>query len=408
MRRNERIERIQHGLKEAQLDAIVCALPSHVLLLSGYWPVTGASIGIATSEGRVFLLVPDDEEELAQSGWADAILKFQPASPDDLRSILESVSKPLAEAAKHLGITSARIGYENGAASEPASYVAMYLYGASMLQLLGETLPSATLESANSLLANLAAIKTSQEIECIRATCRIAEKAFAHGASGLRVGLKETEVAVHFRLPLSIEGTGIGRIARADGFMFCMSGQNAAEAGGAYARSRARPLRNGDLVLVHCNSYADGYWSDITRTYVLGQPNQQQRKIYDAVFEARQAALAAIRPGIAAGEVDRAARGTLTEHGFGKEFKHATGHGVGFAAISHDARPRIHSQSEELLETGMVFNVEPAIYRAGFGGIRHCDMVAVTENGVELLTPFQPRLQDLIISPNNNVATDIP
>src|SRR5436305_14144712 len=111
MRRNERIERIQHGLKEAQLDAIVCALPSHVLLLSGYWPVIGASIGIATSEGRVFLLVPDDEEELAHSGWADAILKFQPASPDDLRSTRESVSKPLAEAAKHLGITSARIGH---------------------------------------------------------------------------------------------------------------------------------------------------------------------------------------------------------------------------------------------------------------------------------------------------------
>ena len=89
-----------------------------------------------------------------------------------------------------------------------------------------------------------------------------------------------------------------------------------------------------------------------------------------------------------ASEVDRAARETLKAYGFEKEFKHPTGHGVGFSAISHNARPRIHPQSKEVLEPGMVFNIEPAVYIEGYGGIRHCDMVAITDTGVEVLTPF--------------------
>jgi Xaa-Pro aminopeptidase len=149
-------------------------------------------------------------------------------------------------------------------------------------------------------------------------------------------------------------------------------------------------------VLTHCNSYADGYWTDITRTYCIGPLGERQRGMYEAVFAAREAALEAIRPGVKASAVDRAAREVMRAHGLGREFKHATGHGVGFAAINHNALPRLHPASPEILETGMVFNVEPAAYISGFGGLRQCDMVAVTPNGVELLTPFQSAVQELI------------
>ncbi|HET7750221.1 MAG TPA: Xaa-Pro peptidase family protein [Terriglobales bacterium] len=400
MRDHDRVDRIRRGLQRVQLDAILCTLPDYVLLLSGYWPVIGASIAIATSEGRICLIVPEDEEELARSGWADEIRTFRPGRLDKLQSTSEAAFRALQSCANDLGITHARIGYEHGAASEPASYVAMYLYGASIVQLLIEALPSAALVGADTLLAIWAMLKTPNEVNRIRAACAIAEKAFAWGAPRLRAGLSETEAAALFRSRLSA-GTGRNGVIRADGFAFCMSGLNSAKAAGAFALSRARKIQRGDLALVHCNSYADGYWTDITRTYSLGRPDEQREKIYRAILEARVAALAAIRPGVRASAVDHAARSILGAHGFDKEFSHSTGHGIGFAAIAHNARPRIHPKSEEQLQQGMVFNVEPAVYIEGWGGIRHCDMVTVTESGAEVLTPFQSRIEDLIVDPRD-------
>jgi len=402
MRDADRIDRIRHGLRRVQLDAILCTLPDYVLLLSGYWPVLGASIAIATSEGKICLIVPEDEHELARTGWADEIRTFRPGRLDKLQSTSEAAFQALQACAQEMGVTHARIGYEHGAATEPASYVGMHLYGASIVQLLIEALPSAALVGADTLLAVWAMLKTQHEVERIRTACRLAEHAFTWGATRIRPGLSETEIAALFRGRLS-QGSGTNGIARADGFAFCMSGPNAAKASGAYALSRSRKVQYGELALVHCNSYADGYWTDITRTYSLGMVNDGARKIYQAVFEARAAALAAIRPGARASAVDHAARSILGAHGFESEFSHSTGHGVGFAAITHNARPRLHPKSEELLQEGMVFNVEPAVYIPNWGGIRHCDMVTVSATGAEVLTPFQSQLDDLIVGQRQNL-----
>lgn len=178
-------------------------------------------------------------------------------------------------------------------------------------------------------------------------------------------------------------------------FAYCMSGPDAYEAFAAYQRSRSRGIEKGDLVLLHCNSCVDGFWTDITRTFVVGEADARQRKIFDAIFAAREAALKAIRPGASGAQVDAAAREVMRDHGFEKAFKHPTGHGVGFVAIDHNARPRIHPVSEDVLEVGMVFNVEPGIYIKGVGGARHCDMVVVTDNGYELLTDFLSRAQSV-------------
>jgi Xaa-Pro aminopeptidase len=130
--------------------------------------------------------------------------------------------------------------------------------------------------------------------------------------------------------------------------------------------------------------------------YLLsGLMDDRARELFDAVLAARRAALAAIAPGVPAREVDRAARDVLAQHGLGHSFPHGTGHGVGFAAIDHQATPRIHPASEDVLEKGMVFNLEPAVYLEGWGGVRHCDMVAVTSDGAELLTAFQSGLEEL-------------
>lgn len=379
------------------MDVIVCTLPANVLLLSGYWPVVGTSVAIATREGALYLLVPEDEAELAARGRADEVQTFAPGALAELRAATEAVRAPLCETLKRIGVERGSVvGHEAEACFEPASYVALHLYGTSLYRILAHEFPFTAILPADELLAQQRAVLTPVELRRVRAACRLAGGAFLCGARSLRAGWQETEVAAQFRAPLSALETN-EEIARADGFVFCMSGPNAAEAYAAYQRSRARKIAPGDLALVHCNSYADGYWTDITRTFVVGAMDERKRRMYDAIFAARFAALEAIGPGVKAAEVDAAARAVLDERGFGAEFKHGLGHGVGFAAINHNAPPRLHPKSRDVLATGMVFNIEPAIYVAGFGGIRHCDMVVVTEAGADVLTPFQSLVEELTI-----------
>jgi Xaa-Pro aminopeptidase len=211
--------------------------------------------------------------------------------------------------------------------------------------------------------------------------------------------MSEAEAAGNFRWRLMAGEPHLLDSGRIDGFFYCMSGANGAEARRAHQRSRAKMIQSGDLVVCHCNSYVDGYWTDITRTYCMGSPNDKQRKMYEAVGAVREIVLGAIRPGVRAAEVDHAARQTMGALGFGEAFSTPLGHGVGFGAIDHTARPVLHPASEDVLEEGQVFNVEPGIYlegEAGKGGMRHCDLVAVTRQGVEQLTPFHTEMREWV------------
>jgi Xaa-Pro aminopeptidase len=395
--RCDRLERVQAALAEHGLSALVCSHNLNVLLLSGYWPVTGVALVIATAEPRVVLLVPEDEEELAARGWADEIRTFKPASLDSLRDCCSRLLDALAEALPPLLPEHARIGYEAGVGYLPASYVSQQTYGCMLPGVLNKAAPSATPLPADDMLRALRMRPTRWERQRIRTACDIAGEAFRHGAPMLIPGMAEENAVLPFRNALCLAGTRHAEVARADGFFYCMSGPDAARAHAAFQQSRRRPLQVGEPVLVHCNSYADGYWTDLTRTYVLGEPDERLSRMFDVVLAARTAALDAIRPGVAASEVDRAARSVLADAGYGDAFRHPTGHGVGFSAINHDEWPRIHPCSDRVLEEGMVFNVEPGIYISGYGGIRDCNMVAVTGDGHELLTPFHLRKSDWCI-----------
>jgi Xaa-Pro aminopeptidase len=392
---DERISRIVDMLEHRGLDGVVCFLPTNVLLLSGYWPVVGTAIAIASRRGKISLVVPADELVLAERGWAHEIHIFESGSLQTMHRAIDGARRPLVEALRGLGLMRGRLGIESGPAFEPASYAAMHFYGISLRDLLWDLATTATTIPADTLLAQLRSCPTPGELAQIRIATEIAARAYRAGADMVEVGQREYRVAAGFRAPLyDIDDD---RVARADGYAFCMSGPNSAHAYGAYARSRNRKVEAGDFLLVHCNSYADGYWTDITRTYCLGEPREEQLRMYEAVMAARDAAFAAIAPGVLASAVDRAARDEIDRRGFAGAFRHATGHGVGFAAIDHSAIPRIHPQSSDRLEPGMVFNVEPAIYLEGLGGLRHCDMVAVTEDGMELLTPFHGVLAELTL-----------
>ncbi len=377
----ERIERLQAGMKETGLDALVCTLPADVLLLTGYFPVVGTSVALATRDCEVLLLVPEDEQDLAEC-CADHMVTMKSGDSGEVRRRLS----------ENFHLHGKVIGFQCGECYEPASYISMHLYSEALLSVLD----GANLRPADQLLSRMKAVLTPIELDRLRRACRIAAIAFELGRKSLAPGLKETEAAAHFESPLTTVGTGFEGVERAAGEVSCMSGVNSAKAWGAYARSRAREIEVADLALVHCNSHADGYWTDITRTYCMEPAGDRQCRIYDWVFEARRAALDRIAPGVKASDVDAAARDVMRSHGVASAFKHGTGHGVGFNAIDQHALPRVDSNSPDRLESGMVFNVEPALYFEGFGGVRHCDMVGVTESGVEVLTPFQSRLEDLV------------
>lgn len=384
----------EHGM-----SALVCTHNLNVLLVSGFWPVTGNAIAVVTGEPRVALVVPEDARELASLGWADRIDTYQLGSLDKLEAVpaglfgtVEAILRPLAGGLEKIGI-------EMGPAHLPAGYASLHVYGDALRARLAQTFPDTALAAADDLLAGQRMQATPLELQRIRTSCGIAAEAYRRGFAELRPGVPESDAVIAFRRAFAERATREPSVCRADSFFYCMSGPNAAGAWAAFQQSRSTPLARGVPLLVHCNSYADGYWTDLTRTYVLGKPDEHLRRIFFALARARDAALAVIRPGVPVREVDRAAREVLEQAGFGAAFKHALGHGVGFAAIDHNEPPRIHPASHEVLEEGMVFNVEPGIYIDGWGGARDCNMVAVGATGCELLSPFQQSPDEWCIRP---------
>ncbi len=390
----EREGRIAAALKESNLDALLCAVPSHVLMLTGYWPVMGNTVALLTKDGEAHLLLPEDEKEIAAQLSSARCTGFSPGSLSEITNSEKAIAQPLTSLVRSLGLDHARIGVELRGSLYPISYLAQFRYGPALLDILRNAFPHSSQIPADDLLNRLSMTKTARELDRLRLSCGMAKAAYQSGSEALQIGLQEPTAAELFRTGFAKSQLRNGATRR-DAFFFCMSGVNSAIAYAAYARTRERVIEPGDLVMIHCNSNADGYWTDITRTYTCSAPDAKQKEMRAAILEARAAALSRVAPGVPASDVDKAARDVLTGRGFGKEFKHATGHGVCFAASNHDAIPRVHPKSTDVLETGMTFNIEPAIYIQGYGGMRHCDVVAVTSSGVEVLTDFQNVASDL-------------
>jgi Xaa-Pro aminopeptidase len=152
-------------------------------------------------------------------------------------------------------------------------------------------------------------------------------------------------------------------------------------------------MRAGDLVVLDFGGVYGGYCVDLTRTVALGTPDSEMVRVYGAVLEAQKAAIAAVKPGVRAGDIDAAARETLGRHQLAEAFGHSTGHGLG---VEIHETPRIGPRREATgsapappdvaIEPGMVFTIEPGAYLPGWGGVRIEDDVLVTSDGVEVLT----------------------
>jgi Xaa-Pro dipeptidase len=382
---NERIERICVEMRQQGLDALVCRLPHNVLLLSGYWPVLADSVVIFPLKGDPALIVPEGEEAIARAGWVDDIRPFKPVTLEKLSDSVTETRPILSEAAHRLGLSGARIGYEGNLDSIPASYGEVIAPLPYIEELYRRAFRGSVLVDATPLLRRLRQVKTVQEIKRIRLAHEITTFGFEAAKGLIRPGLRESELAAAVQAAVVARGTGYRDASRVGAYAFVMSGPNGAKAHLQFQQTSDRAIEQGDFVLVHLNSYTDGYWTDVTRTFVVGLPNERQRDIYTAVLSGLEAGLGAIRAGVGAAEVDAAARNILQARGYGEEFKHGLGHGVGFKAIYHSEPPVLHPMSSDVLQVGMVHNVETGIYTNDLG-LRIAEVVVDRQDGVEMLT----------------------
>jgi Xaa-Pro aminopeptidase len=382
----ERRRLLLSELAKDQLAALVCFAPEDVLLVSGYWPVMSSSVAVLRRDGEVHVILPEDELELAGASAKADFIAYQPETLERLSTVTEALEEPMKRLAERVPLGSGSVGVLLNDTAQTQSYQSSNHFHSAIGPLLRKVYPNVSLVAADSLLNRMKAFKTSAELETMRRLCQLAKIGFDAAQQAIAVGRREDEVAAdinHAYACVAHDG-----FQRGEGYFFCMSGPNSTKAAGAFARTRQRVIEHGDLVMIHANTVGDGFWTDITRTYTAGADEDLQQRMRGAMDEARYAALAAIRPGARASAVDAAARDVLKAHAFGKEFKHGIGHGVGFAAADPLALPRLHPKSPDVLEAGMTFNIEPAIYIEGKGGMRHCDVVACTEDGAEVLTNF--------------------
>jgi Xaa-Pro aminopeptidase len=383
---SERNRSIRDALATTNLSGFACFSPVNVLLLSGYWPVMGSSVAIFQRDGRVTVLLPEDEMELAEATSDADLVSYKPATLDSLRTSAEALVLPLTSLSRQLKFGDGLVGIEWQDGSQANPYPSTYHFRHTVTRLVEEAFHGIKIAAADGVLHQLRSVKTSTEIGLIGRAANLAKVGFTMADKAIAECRREDEVAAEIE-------SAFARVAndgfeRGHGRFFCMSGPNSTKAAGAFARTRRRVLQKGDVVMIHANTSGDGYWTDISRTYIVGAFNEQQECMTAAIAEARTAALNAVVPGGEAKEVDAAARNVLTRYGYGDAFKHSTGHGVGFAAADPNAHPRIHPVSKDVLKEGMTFNIEPAIYIEGIGGMRRCDIVACTNSGAKVLTDF--------------------
>ncbi len=357
-----RHRQIRGTLETLDLDALIVTTPSNIRYLTNH---TGTAGIVAITADAVHLLIDFRYEEAVRATQAS------PAACPGLSTwpVPASYDEALVSCLARLGVASA--GFE-------AAHVTVARHQW-LTATLAERVPGLTLRRTDRVVERARLVKDPFEIATLRESAArltsVADAAFAATAAG------RSERAVAAAIDSALRASGYERPAFDT---IVASGPH-----GALPHHRAgdRLLAAGDLVVLDFGGVLDGYCSDLTRTVSIGPPSAESQRVHAAVRDAQQAAIAAVRPGIMASDVDAAARRVLDDRGLGKAFGHGTGHGLG---LDVHEEPRITRPRADVppaaLESGMVFTIEPGAYLAGWGGVRIEDDVLVTDTGCEVLT----------------------
>jgi Xaa-Pro dipeptidase len=385
-----RVSRVRDALVRAGLDALICRLPENVVFLTGYWPRNGFCYVVFPQQAEPTLILPEGEIEWAEMSGLKDIRLFGWGQVKD--------TDPYETIAAHLEAIPAltgrvQIGYEGRFEVVAPAHMPGDVQVPSEVtrELFRNSLPAARFVDATDVLNGLRAVKTEYELGKIRIANEVACFGLKALRDNMRPGLTEAQVAGLVTGAIHAQAAGYKGVISAWGFPTVVSGAaTTATAHRPYQVSTSKPLQEGDLVMMELGCVVDGYWADLTRTHVVGRPDTRQQDAYQLVLAAHDAAIAALKPGAREADVDHAARSIIERAGFGPNFVHHTGHGLGFRY--HEPIPFLHPAAKGKLQEGMVTSIEPGIYIDGWGGIRIEDNVVVRPNGGEILSVFDTTL----------------
>jgi Xaa-Pro aminopeptidase len=348
-----RAKAVRAGMTEAGVDALVVTDRLNVRYLTGF----SGSAGFVVLTPSAMTLITDGRYEEQAGVELDA----SGGEGEVQIGLTEDAQRELATKAIE-GVT--KLGIE----ADDVSWTRQQAFASTWF-------PDTELVPTSQLIEAVRAVKDHAEVARIERACLIADAALVALRPLLEHAPSEQDVAAeldHLMRRGGAEDSSFPTIVA--------SGPNSAR---PHHRPGPRILTEGDMVVFDFGALVDGYASDMTRTFVLGEPTDRQRQVFDVVTAAQAAGVAAVATGVATVDVDQACRAVIADAGLGDHFTHGTGHGVGLAI--HEI-PYLGKTSKATLQTGNVVTVEPGVYIAGFGGVRVEDSVLVTAHGCRPLT----------------------
>lgn len=365
---SQRLERLLTRMKTDGLDA-VAVIPGPTFIY-----LTGLSFHLM--ERPAVLLIRDGHKPVL------VLSEFERSKADRSSIALETQTygedpgrwpDAFAAAARRLDLAGARIGVEP---------LRMRVHE---LRFLEGAAPTAEVVAASGLFESLRIVKDPDELDSMRRAVAIAETAVESTLPLLRLGMTEKEIAAELTLQLLRGGSETELPFQP----IVASGPNSALPHWVPGDRTTAP---GDLLIIDWGATVEGYISDITRTFSVGNPDQRAKEIHKVVHQANATGRAAVRPGASGADVDEATRKVIADAGFGEFFLHRTGHGIGMEA--HEP-PYIRDGNLAVLEAGMTFTVEPGIYLPDFGGVRIEDNLVMTNAGGETMTSLPRELRTI-------------
>ncbi len=354
-----RLKRLRSYLRRSKLDAMFVTNTVNVSYLSGF---TGDSSALIITDSKAIFVT--DFRFTEQAG--------EECKGFEVLARTDGMFKAAARRVKKLGV--AKLGFEPNAITFQAA------------GQLRDELDNIEMVKTDGPVEQLRTIKDREEIKAIQAAIGAIEKCIEHIRSFLVPGIRECDITAE--MEYFVRRLGF------DGMAFPPIVAFGPRSSLPHARATARRLRKGDPVLIDCGVSGAGYVSDLTRVLFHNKIPHRFEHIYRIVLEAQKRAIAKVRPGAQAKDIDAAARRHIANAGFGRKFGHGLGHGIGMQV--HEG-PSISAAAPVVLKRGMVFTVEPGIYLPGFGGVRIEDDVLVTASGVRVLSSAPKALKDIVI-----------
>ncbi len=359
----QRLNALQNELTEKKMDVAMITTPANVFYYTGFNSEPHERFMALVADNRTnefTLFVPALDVEAAAT--ASIISNIIPISDEE---------DPFAILQDKLSKNISRFGIE-------MKTVSVFQYNQ-----LQTVFPQTTYDDIQPFVNAQRLKKSRSEVTYVKKAIEIIEKVMAEGIKKVKVGMTEAEFTAELEFLMrkfGADGTSFSTIA--------LAGEKAALPHGTPGD---RTIQSGDFLLIDMGVIKDGYCSDITRTFIVGEATEKQKEIYNVVLQSTNAGIDAVKAGVPVKTFDIAARNVIKEKGYDEYFNNRVGHGLG---IEVHEEPSIHENNEQIAEPGLLFTIEPGIYIPDWGGVRIEDDVYINEQGeVEVLTTFPKDLQ---------------